>query len=51
MHIEFDNLGVVLRASGKRVLAGVTGQVRHAKLTAIMGPSGAGNDSHVCLNP
>jgi ABC-type phosphate transport system ATPase subunit len=45
MHIEFDSLGVVLRATGKRVLAGVTGQLRHAKLTAIMGPSGAGESS------
>lgn len=45
MHIEFDSLGVVLRATGKRVLAGVTGQLRHAKLTAIMGPSGAGEPS------
>ncbi|EIE25785.1 P-loop containing nucleoside triphosphate hydrolase protein [Coccomyxa subellipsoidea C-169] len=42
MHIEFDSLRVVLRATGKRVLAGVTGQLRPAKLTAIMGPSGAG---------
>ncbi len=42
MHIEFENLGMVLRSTGKRVLTGVTGQVRHAKLTAIMGPSGAG---------
>ncbi len=42
MHIEFDSLRVVLRVTGKRVLAGVTGQLRPAELTAIMGPSGAG---------
>jgi ABC-type phosphate transport system ATPase subunit len=42
MHIEFEDLGMVLRSTGKRVLMGVTGQVRHARLTAIMGPSGAG---------
>ena len=42
MHVEFVNLGMVLRSSGKRILAGVTGQVRHGRLTAVMGPSGAG---------
>ncbi len=42
MHVEFFSLGLVLRASGKRLLRGVTGQVRHSRLTAVMGPSGAG---------
>lgn len=42
MHVEFFGLGLVLRASGKVLLRGVTGQVRHARLTAIMGPSGSG---------
>ena len=42
MHVEFVGLGLVLRASGKRLLRGVTGQVRHSRLTAVMGPSGAG---------
>ena len=40
LHIEFEGLGLRLRSSGKLVLAGVTGQLRAACLTAIMGPSG-----------
>ena len=27
---------------GKKVLAGVTGNIRHGRVTAVMGPSGAG---------
>ncbi|KAK9815422.1 hypothetical protein WJX72_003407 [[Myrmecia] bisecta] len=45
LHIEFSNLGLRLKATGKKVLAGVTGQLRDARLTAIMGPSGAGKTS------
>eukprot|EP00891_Asterochloris_glomerata_P004256 jgi/Astpho2/4256/e_gw1.00064.69.1_t len=43
--VEFRNLGLRLKGTGKRVLAGVTGQLRGAHLTAIMGPSGAGKTS------
>ena len=40
--VEFRDLGLRLRSCGKVVLAGVTGQLRAARTTAIMGPSGAG---------
>ena len=40
--VEFRELGLRLRSCGKVVLAGVTGQLRAARTTAIMGPSGAG---------
>ena len=42
MHVEFFGLGLVLRSSGKQLLRNVTGKVRHARLTAVMGPSGSG---------
>ena len=45
LHVEFTKLGLRLKSTGKRVLAGVTGCLRAACLTAIMGPSGAGDDS------
>lgn len=48
--VEFRNLGLRLKGTGKRVLAGVTGQLRGAHLTAIMGPSGAGGASCVFKN-
>ena len=47
LEVEFRNLGLRLRGrKGARVLAGVTGGMRAARLTAIMGPSGAGT---VCI--
>ena len=49
LQIDFEGLGLRLRSSGKLVLAGVTGQLRAACLTAIMGPSGAG-DPGLCIN-
>ncbi|KAK9813958.1 hypothetical protein WJX73_006860 [Symbiochloris irregularis] len=42
LHVEFTNLSLRLKSTGKKVLAGVTGSLRAACLTAIMGPSGAG---------
>jgi ABC-type multidrug transport system ATPase subunit len=39
--ISFDHLGLVL-PSGKAVLNGVTGEIRNSRVTAVMGPSGAG---------
>ena len=41
MHYEMDQLGFTL-PSGKQVLQGVTGRIHDGKMTAIMGPSGAG---------
>ena len=38
--IEFQELGLRLKSCGKPVLAGVTGVLRAAHITAIMGPSG-----------
>jgi len=38
----FENLGLSLRGSGRTVLRGVTGAIRHGRLTAVMGPSGSG---------
>jgi hypothetical protein len=43
MQIQFQNLGLRLRGrSGAVILAGVSGCLQASKLTAIMGPSGAG---------
>ena len=42
LEVSFTNLSLRLKGTGKKVLAGVTGQLRAAHLTAIMGPSGAG---------
>jgi ABC-type multidrug transport system fused ATPase/permease subunit len=43
LEVEFHNLGLRLRGrKGAWVLAGVTGGMKAARLTAIMGPSGAG---------
>jgi ABC-type multidrug transport system ATPase subunit len=39
--IEFEDLGVELK-SGRKILQGVTGKIVSGKLTALMGPSGAG---------
>ncbi|KAL4448129.1 hypothetical protein ABPG75_005348 [Micractinium tetrahymenae] len=45
LHIEFRQLGLRLKSCGKAVLAGVTGVLAESKVTAIMGPSGAGKTS------
>jgi hypothetical protein len=42
MDIEFNKLGLVLNGSKKRVLNSVTGILKSGRITAIMGPSGAG---------
>ncbi|KAJ3451100.1 abc transporter g family member [Anaeramoeba flamelloides] len=43
LDFRFENLGLRIKGrSGKIVLKGVTGQIRHGRVTAIMGPSGAG---------
>ena len=45
--IGFENLGLILRGSGKKVLAGVTGEIKHGNLTAVMGLSGAGKSTFI----
>jgi ABC-type multidrug transport system ATPase subunit len=45
MSFSFENMGLeVVTAAGKKksVLDGVTGQIKHSQLVAVMGPSGAG---------
>jgi len=42
MDVEFTNLGLVLNGSKKKVLNNVTGCLKSGRITAIMGPSGAG---------
>jgi ABC-type multidrug transport system ATPase subunit len=39
---HFNDLGLKLKTSGATVLAGVTGRILHGRVTAVMGPSGAG---------
>jgi ABC-type multidrug transport system ATPase subunit len=40
MDVRFRGLGLKLKSCGKVVLHGVTGELTHGRLTAIMGPSG-----------
>jgi hypothetical protein len=53
VEFDFKELGLVLkkgfcgRARGKKVLDGVTGCIRPGRLTAVMGPSGAGKRYNV----
>ncbi|KAI8616142.1 hypothetical protein BC830DRAFT_223049 [Chytriomyces sp. MP71] len=41
MNFRFDNLALQLK-TGKTILQGVTGEIRSKRMTAIIGPSGAG---------
>ncbi|ORY42612.1 hypothetical protein BCR33DRAFT_851654 [Rhizoclosmatium globosum] len=41
MNFRFEGMELTLK-SGKRVLTGVTGRIREGRMTAILGPSGAG---------
>jgi ABC-type multidrug transport system ATPase subunit len=49
LRLEFDQLSLTIPASGKNppltILKGVNGSIEPAKVTAIMGPSGAGKTS------
>ena len=45
--IGFKDLGLTLKGSGKRVLDSVTGEIKHGKLTAVMGLSGAGKSTFI----
>jgi len=40
--LTFKSLGITLRSNGMKVLNGVSGSCRPGRVTAIMGPSGAG---------
>ena len=40
--IHFKDMGLELKGSNKKVLDGVTGVAKHGRVTAVMGPSGAG---------
>eukprot|EP00854_Cymbomonas_tetramitiformis_P007982 gene7982-9489_t len=42
VNLEFRELGLALKGSGARILHGVTGKFLSGRITAIMGPSGAG---------
>lgn len=42
LNIRFEELGLRLKKGGHVVLSGVTGQLTHGRVTAVMGPSGAG---------
>ncbi|KAJ3134674.1 hypothetical protein HK100_003437 [Physocladia obscura] len=43
MNFRFDNLRLQLK-NGKTILQGVTGEIRSKRMTAIIGPSGAGSE-------
>jgi ABC-type multidrug transport system ATPase subunit len=45
--IQFEELGLTVRSTGKRVLHGVTGEIRHGELTCVMGLSGAGKSTFI----
>ncbi|KAI8847925.1 P-loop containing nucleoside triphosphate hydrolase protein [Chytridium lagenaria] len=50
MNFKFDNLALSIKG-GKKVLEGVTGEIKSKRMTAIMGPSGAGSENHVYERP
>lgn len=42
IELAFNELSLVLKGSGKKILSNVTGKLSPGRITAIMGPSGAG---------
>jgi ABC-type multidrug transport system fused ATPase/permease subunit len=42
IELAFEELSMVLKGSGKKILCNVTGKLSPGRITAIMGPSGAG---------
>lgn len=44
--LSFVNLGLKLKSNNRPVLQGVTGTIYHGRVTAVMGPSGAGIIEH-----
>lgn len=47
IYIRFEELGLILRSNGSRVLMGVSGEIKHGQLTAVMGMSGAGKSTFI----
>lgn len=45
MELSFENLTLTLKSNGKHLLRCVTGSMRPGRITAVMGPSGAGKTS------
>jgi ABC-type multidrug transport system fused ATPase/permease subunit len=45
--IRFQNLGLKLKKDKRVVLDGVTGQLLHGRVCAVMGPSGAGKSTFI----
>jgi ABC-type lipoprotein export system ATPase subunit len=45
LELEFWRLSLTLKHSKTKLLEGASGKLRAARLTAIMGPSGAGKTS------
>ncbi|CAH2036573.1 unnamed protein product [Thlaspi arvense] len=45
MELSFENLTLTLKSSGKHLLRCVTGSMKPGRITAVMGPSGAGKTS------
>eukprot|EP01119_Soliformovum_irregulare_P019516 TRINITY_DN6197_c1_g1_i1.p1 TRINITY_DN6197_c1_g1~~TRINITY_DN6197_c1_g1_i1.p1 ORF type:complete len:781 (+),score=218.38 TRINITY_DN6197_c1_g1_i1:3-2345(+) len=45
---KFDRLRYVLK-DGKVILSGITGEIRHGRVTAIMGPSGSGKTTFLSV--
>ncbi|KAL1216107.1 ABC transporter G family member 24 [Cardamine amara subsp. amara] len=45
MELSFEGLTLTLKSSGKHLLRSVTGSMRPGRITAVMGPSGAGKTS------
>lgn len=43
MEFNFQNMGLKLPNGGKVILQGVSGEIKSSRMTAIMGPSGAGS--------
>lgn len=42
IELSFKNLSLFLKGSGKKILSNVTGKLSPGRITAVMGPSGAG---------
>jgi ABC-type multidrug transport system ATPase subunit len=47
LDLKFNNLGLVLRSNGQRVLQSVTGEMKSGQLTCVLGASGAGKSTFI----
>ncbi|KAI9348259.1 hypothetical protein DFJ73DRAFT_796452 [Zopfochytrium polystomum] len=45
MSLEVRGLGLYLRSGGAEVLAGITGEIRSGRMTAVVGPPGSGKSA------